>query len=155
MNDHPIAIRDAQLGDLPALLALYQSSGLDEPQPMSATALAQVEQAWLQLQAMPLARVRVAQAGERLVGTLTLFILPMLSHQGTPSAVIESVGVAADLQGLGLGRALVEDAMALAAAAGCYKLALSSNLRRAQAHAFYEQLGFAQHGKSFQIEMKT
>ncbi len=154
MSNHPIAIRDAQISDLPALLALYQSSGLDAPQPSQAAGLAQIEKAWQQVQAMPLARVRVAETDAQLVGTLTLFILPMLSHQGTPSAVVESVGVPADLQGQGVGRALMQDAIDLAAAAGCYKLALSSNLRRTEAHAFYEKLGFEQHGKSFQIELK-
>ncbi|MCV2359683.1 GNAT family N-acetyltransferase [Paucibacter sp. TC2R-5] len=151
MNEHPLTIRDAQIGDLPALLALYQSSGLDGP---GNADLARLEQAWQQIQALPLARVRLAETAGHLVGTLTLFILPMLSHQGTPSAVVESVGVAADLQGQGVGRALMQDAVDLAAAAGCYKLALSSNLRRTEAHAFYEKLGFEQHGKSFQIELK-
>ncbi|MDC8772636.1 GNAT family N-acetyltransferase [Roseateles albus] len=151
MNEHPLTIRDAQISDLPALLALYQSSGLDGP---GNADLARLEQAWQQIQALPSARVRLAETDERPVGTLTLFVLPMLSHQGTPSAVVESVGVAADLQGQGVGRALIKDAIALAAAAGCYKLALSSNLRRTEAHAFYEKLGFEQHGKSFQIELK-
>ncbi|MCV2352793.1 GNAT family N-acetyltransferase [Paucibacter sp. B2R-40] len=152
MIEHPLTIRDAQIGDLPALLALYQSSGLDGP---GNPDLARLEQAWQQIQALPSARVRLAETDERPVGTLTLFVLPMLSHQGTPSAVVESVGVAADLQGQGVGRALMQDAIDLAAAAGCYKLALSSNLRRTEAHAFYEKLGFEQHGKSFLIELKS
>ena len=33
--------------------------------------------------------------------------------------------------------------------AGCYKLALSSNLKRADAHRFYDSLGFERHGFSF------
>ena len=36
--------------------------------------------------------------------------------------------------------------------AGCYKLALSSNERRRDAHAFYETLGFERHGVSFAIK---
>ena len=36
-------------------------------------------------------------------------------------------------------------------AAGCYKLALSSNLCREAAHLFYESLGFERHGYSFVI----
>jgi GNAT superfamily N-acetyltransferase len=39
-----------------------------------------------------------------------------------------------------------------ARAAGCYKLALSSNAKRQAAHAFYESLGFQRHGLSFVIE---
>jgi hypothetical protein len=36
--------------------------------------------------------------------------------------------------------------------ASCYKLALSANRKRKAAHAFYESLGFAQHGLSFLVE---
>ncbi len=35
---------------------------------------------------------------------------------------------------------------------GCYKVALSSNLKREKAHAFYEKLGFKKHGYSFLVE---
>jgi len=36
---------------------------------------------------------------------------------------------------------------------GCYKLALSSNLNREEAHRFYERLGFKKHGYSFSVEL--
>jgi len=42
--------------------------------------------------------------------------------------------------------------MQIAKEKGCYKLTLSSNLRREAAHAFYESLGFTKHGYSFLIE---
>ena len=41
----------------------------------------------------------------------------------------------------------------MAREAGCYKLVLSSNQKRARAHAFYESLGFQRHGFSFSIEI--
>ena len=47
---------------------------------------------------------------------------------------------------------MMAHAVQQARAAGCYKLALSSNAKRVAAHAFYESLGFAQHGLSFVIE---
>jgi GNAT superfamily N-acetyltransferase len=48
---------------------------------------------------------------------------------------------------------MMQHAMRQAREAGCYKLVLSSNQKREGAHAFYESLGFARHGYSFQIEM--
>ncbi|MEJ6006909.1 GNAT family N-acetyltransferase [Paucibacter sp. AS339] len=146
----PLQIRDAVEADLPALLQLFQTSGLDTA---GHGDLVAVREAWWQLSHWPGARVRVAESGGRIIGSLTLFILPMLSHQATPCAVVESVGVDAALQGQGAGRALMEDAMRLAAQAGCYKLALSSNLRRSDAHAFYQHLGFDQHGLSFKVAL--
>jgi hypothetical protein len=42
--------------------------------------------------------------------------------------------------------------MLLAKNMGAYKLALSSNLRRLDAHRFYDTMGFARHGYSFSID---
>lgn len=41
----------------------------------------------------------------------------------------------------------------LAAESGCYKLALSSNLKREKAHAFYDALDFERHGYSFRMAL--
>ena len=42
----------------------------------------------------------------------------------------------------GIGRAMMAHALEECRKAGCYKLALSSNVQRANAHRFYESLGF-------------
>ena len=44
--------------------------------------------------------------------------------------------------------------MAICRQKGCYKMMLSSNLRRTGAHAFYESLGFEKHGYSFRIDLE-
>jgi hypothetical protein len=44
---------------------------------------------------------------------------------------------------------MMKQAIALSAEAGCYKVMLSSNLKRDRAHEFYRSLGFEQHGWSF------
>jgi GNAT superfamily N-acetyltransferase len=46
---------------------------------------------------------------------------------------------------------MMDEAAAIARGKGCYKLILSSNLKREAAHAFYESLGFERHGYSFRI----
>jgi GNAT superfamily N-acetyltransferase len=71
---------------------------------------------------------------------------------GKPLAVVENVVVDRHQQGRGIGRQLMAHAKEQASAAGCYKLALSSNRKRHAAHAFYESIGFDQHGLSFVIE---
>jgi GNAT superfamily N-acetyltransferase len=144
---NPLTIRDAVETDLPALAALYASALAD---PVDHDGPASIEAAWQRLRSeAPTARVLLAEIDGRAVGTLTLFVLPMLAHRGTPAALVEAVAVDRSLQGRGIGRALMDEAMARARAADCYKLALSSNNKRNEAHAFYERLGFERHGVSF------
>ncbi|MEK8047860.1 GNAT family N-acetyltransferase [Ideonella margarita] len=146
-----LTFRDAVAADLPVLTALYETSGIDTPgfnQPSTVAA------AWTRLMQQPGVRVRVAEADGQALGTLTLFVLPLLAHNGQAAALVEDVAVHPSAQGSGVGRALMDDAMALASAAGCYKLALSSNQRRTAAHAFYEHLGFERHGVSFVVPLQ-
>ena len=146
-----LTIVDAQRDDIPTLIVLYTAAGLDTRGPHDE---AVARGAWDRMErAVPGVRVFIAQRAGIAVGTYTLFVLPLLAHAGAPEAIVEDVAVHPEAQGQGIGRALMEHAMQLAREAGCYKLALSSNQRREQAHAFYERLGFARHGVSFAVEL--
>ena len=74
-----------------------------------------------------------------------------LGHQGAPSGVIEDVLVDPQYQGQGIGKAMVRHALGVCGEKGCYKVTLSSNLKRERAHAFYESLDFERHGYSFKV----
>ena len=154
------SIREAARADIEDVVALYEASGLDAPGSHSPATL---DAAWRRLHETS-ARVLIAfdpdvsidgAAVARPVGTLTLFVLPLLAHGGAPAALVEGVAVHPAAQGRGIGRALMQHALTLARAAGCYKLALSSNERREAAHAFYEHLGFERHGVSFVVGLTT
>ncbi len=67
------------------------------------------------------------------------------------SGLVESVAVDPAWQGRGVGRAMMQRAREHCRRRGCYKMALSSNLKRERAHAFYEELGFERHGYSFLV----
>ncbi|HZU76534.1 MAG TPA: GNAT family N-acetyltransferase [Dehalococcoidia bacterium] len=138
------SVRDAQPADIPRLLELYlqlsEQSEFPEDAPRPATEEHQA--ALARIAADPNARLLVLEVERRVAGTLALYILPNLSHGGRPFALVENVVVDATLRGAGYGRLLMERAEALAAAAGCYKVALLSNSKRAPAHAFYERIGF-------------
>lgn len=144
-----LTIRRATVADLAAIAALYESSGVDEP---GANDAALLEAAWLRMQTQtPTVAVLIAEVQGRPVGTLTAFVLPLLAHGGRPAALVEDVAVHPDMQGQGIGRALMDEAMRIAGDAGCYKLALSSNSKHSKAHAFYESLGYERHGVSFVV----
>lgn len=141
-----LAIRRAVPGDLPTILSLLQELGPHEdPLP-----LPRAHEIFARMNAAN-ARVWVAEREGEAVGTYTLLIMDNLCHGGTPSAIIESVVVASHARGGRIGERMMRHAMERAAEAGCYKLALSSNRRRLEAHRFYKRLGFEQHGVSLAI----
>lgn len=74
-----------------------------------------------------------------------------LGSRCAPEAVVEDLVVDQAGRGRGIGRAMMEFVMARAQA-GCYKLVLSSNLEREDAHRFYDAIGFRRHGVSFMAE---
>ncbi len=91
--------------------------------------------------------------GGRPVASYSLMIFCSPSHNGTQQALLDAVVVQRDRRSAGLGNRMLRHAMRQATAAGCYKLMLSSNIKRADAHRFYENLGFTRHGISFGIDL--
>jgi GNAT superfamily N-acetyltransferase len=146
-----VSIRLATRDDVPAVLGLYAASGIDAP--ADARQVVAASWHWDRLAAAG-ARVFLAEHEGRALGTLTLYVLPLLAHGLAPEALVEDVAVDAAAQGRGVGRALMHHAMGIARGHGCYKLALSSNLRREAAHAFYDSLGFERHGISFVVPLQ-
>ena len=88
-----------------------------------------------------------------MVGTLTLIIIPNLGHHGQPWAAVENVVVDSRLQGQGIGKALMAEAGRIARDHQCYKLVLSSNLIRKDAHEFYRRQGWRQTHSGFSLDL--
>lgn len=84
----------------------------------------------------------VAELGGAVVGTLQLSFIPNLTLQGAERAQIEGVRVHRDHRGSGLGRQMVGWAIEQARSRGCGMVQLTTNKKRADAHRFYESLGF-------------
>jgi ribosomal protein S18 acetylase RimI-like enzyme len=139
------AAGDADLPVLTVLLAQLREPGTEAPTPSEAAALL------ARIQGSTHHRIYVAETVGAVVGAYALLIMDSLAHPRRPAAVVEDLVVDVSCRGQGIGRRLIEDALARAAARGCYKLALSSNLRRDAAHRFYERLGFERHGYSFAV----
>lgn len=150
-----LQIREAGADDLPQVLALYAQPGLDDGQVLD---IEQARAIHAQFARYPSYRLFVAcdgQAPQRVLGSYALLVMHNLAHLGTPSAIAEDVVVDTSYRSQGIGRQMMAHAIEQARAAGCYKLALSSNRRRERAHAFYESLGFERHGYSFVIDIPS
>jgi GNAT superfamily N-acetyltransferase len=143
-----LVIREATESDLPAVLDLYAQPDLDNGKVLSAEAARRV---FGRFALYPDYHLHVAVIGDRVVGTFALLIMDNLAHMGTPSGVVEDVVVCGEFQSRGIGRRMMNFARERCAARGCYKMALSSNLKRERAHQFYEDIGFEKHGYSFRI----
>jgi GNAT superfamily N-acetyltransferase len=152
MAEPALVIRPAAEADLPAVLALYAEPGFDDG---AVLGLDEAKAMLRRFAAYPDYTLFIAADGEEVVGTFALLVMDNLGHRGTPSAIVEDVLVAARRRGEGIGRAMMAEAARRAVAKGCYKLALSSNLKREAAHAFYASLGFEQHGVSFRIGLEA
>jgi GNAT superfamily N-acetyltransferase len=134
--------------DLPEILRLYAQPDLDDGKVLP---LSEAERIFERMVRYPDYKIYVAVCDGHIVGTFALLIMDNLSHLGAASAVIEDVAVDPKWQGRGVGKIMMHYALELASERGCYKAMLSSNLKREQAHAFYESLGFERHGYSFRV----
>ena len=76
------------------------------------------------------------------VGCLQLSFVPGLSRTGMWRGQIESVRIAADQRGSGLGSQFIQWAVERAGERGCGLVQLTSDKARPEAIRFYERLGF-------------
>jgi GNAT superfamily N-acetyltransferase len=153
MNEH--TIREATEQDLPLLIELLAQLDPNDPE--------REEMGPQLMEGYPRALKALQMAGHRplvcfqdgnLVGSLTLHIVPNLTHRGAPYGIIENMVVDEDHRSRGIGRQLIEHAEGLAREAGCYKLSLTSNKRRKDAHRFYESLGFGRTHEAFRKDLR-
>ncbi|MEV6120245.1 GNAT family N-acetyltransferase [Streptomyces sp. NPDC052077] len=143
-------IRPATRDDIPAVVALLADDPLGA-QRESPDDLAPYLTAFERLSGDPNQRLPVVVRDGRVVGTLQLTIIPGLSRRGTTRSVIEAVRVHADERGSGLGTLLIRWAIAESRRQGCQLVQLTSDRTRADAHRFYERLGFTASHTGFKL----
>ncbi len=133
-----VTIRDANAGDVDALLRLLRQLDPPDEAPDAPTARAAIDAVTRQ----PGMRLVVAEVGGAVVGALMMAILPNLSHHGMPWCQMENLVVDEAHRGRGIGRALMEWCEEAAREAGCYKLQFQSRNHRRISHRFYRRIGY-------------
>lgn len=129
-----VTIRDLGVGDVDALIQLYQHLNPgDAPPPQAAV------------------RTVFAQPGLRhfglfgdgaLIASCNLAVIPNLTRGGRSYGVIENVVTHAGQRGQGHGQAVIRHAIAQAWGADCYKVVLTTSRKDPAVWAFYERCGF-------------
>jgi len=84
----------------------------------------------------------VADLNGELIGTLQLIFIPSISYQGGLRAQVESVRVDKPYQSQGIGGEMMKWAIERAKSRGAHLVQLTTHKSRADAHRFYERLGF-------------
>jgi GNAT superfamily N-acetyltransferase len=94
--------------------------------------------------------VFIASAGghDDVIGMLSVHRFSAL-HDDADVALITALIVAERARGAGVGRQLVDRAVDTARRWGCTRLLVTTHVRRADAHAFYERIGFEFTGRRY------
>jgi len=129
-------IRLARPSDVTEMARLFAELGYEIPVDVLATRMATFSDAG-----------EVALVAENdsspahLLGAATLHRTPVL-HRAGPVGRVSALVVDETMRGRGIGRALMQAAERWAVERGCILMEVTSNMRRADAHSFYEALGY-------------
>ena len=138
--------RAAQEADLRAILNLLADDPLGKHSelalPDHEDVPAEYRAAFEAITADPRNQLVVAEIAAQIAGCFQLSFLQGLTYRGGVWATLESVRVARAMRGRGIGKAMMQHAIALAKTQGCVMVQLATDKRRAGAHAFYRSLGF-------------
>ena len=97
----------------------------------------------------------VAVVDSHVVATMHVTDLPGLSPRGALRAQIEAVRVTADHRSSGLGSAMIRWVEQETRRRGCALVQLTTDDTRADAHRFYERLGFVASHRGFKLLLHT
>lgn len=137
-----MVVREATTGDATALAPLLSELGYP-------SAPDQVRARLARLGADPASRVFVAESEDgELTGMVATHLFPRMDDDEFACRLIAMI-VAERHRRTGVGRALMEAVEAEARQQGAGLVALSSGHDRADAHAFYEDVGFVHRGRSY------
>jgi GNAT superfamily N-acetyltransferase len=143
-------VRKATEKDIPRILELYRQLAF-EPEKHRSPPLEDCQRVFQEMGTVPGYELLVAIEGGKVVGTTVLAILPGFAHGTSPFAVVEYVVVDEKLRSRGIGKLLMEYVIARSKEADCYKIMLTSDIRRERAHKFYHSLGFEASAHGFRL----
>jgi GNAT superfamily N-acetyltransferase len=121
---------------LPQILSLYRQL-IPEEEPLS---VGEAEKIWKEIEQANI-KYFIATEDGKVIGSCYLAIIPNLTRQGRANGLIENVVTDQAHRRKGIGKKLIEMAMAYGEANNCYKIVLQSSVKRQGSHVFYEKCG--------------
>lgn len=144
--------REAQVNDLPAIIALLADDALGaEREDLSAPLNPSYLSAFDAMKCDPNQMMCVFELDGTVVGCFQITLIPGLSYTGRWRGQIESVRIAKQLRGQGLGRQMIAWAVDVCRNRGCGMVQLSAHKSRKDTHRFYASLGFEPIHEGFKL----
>jgi GNAT superfamily N-acetyltransferase len=139
-----ITLRRATREDLHAIVGLLVDDPLGRTREATSGGddFGPYETAFAAIDTTPSQLLVVATDGTEVVATMQLSFIPGLARRGGLRAQAEGVRVAASHRSRGLGAAMFQWSIDEAHRRGCAVVQLTTDKTRADAHRFYERLGF-------------
>lgn len=134
-------IREANAGDAEALQELYHSH-LTTNSPAGERDLTEWEHTLVEFEADSRYHILVREEDGRIVSSVTIIVIPNLTHGRRPYALIENVVTHADYRGRHYASQLMARASEIAQKMGCYKIMLLTGSKLESTLQFYENCGF-------------
>jgi GNAT superfamily N-acetyltransferase len=136
-----ISVRDARAEDAEAMASLCAQLGYpSSPERVGAR--------FARLVGDDDVRTLVATNGDEIIGLATVHLRYTINHD-TPIGQLTMLVVDERNRTHGVGRALVDTAESWARERGCKRFVVTTALRRADAHAFYERLAYTHTGRRY------
>ena len=149
-----ISIRRAREADVAAIVAMLADDALGQAREDTSLPLAQAYlDAFAAIDSDPNQLLAVMADGDEIIGTLQITFLAGLSLRGAWRGQIEAVRVATNRRNEGLGQRLFDWAIGKCRERGCRVVQLTTNKSRADAHRFYERLGFKASHIGYKLEL--
>ena len=145
------AFRRATAADVPAIVALLADDVLGAAREKPGDPA--YDAAFAAIAADANQFLAVVEIDGRVAGCLQLSFIPGLSHRGMWRGQIESVRIAAEARGGGLGRRMFEWAIGQCRDRGCGIVQLTTDKARGDARRFYESLGFVASHEGMKLKL--
>ncbi|KPH82160.1 GNAT family N-acetyltransferase [Bosea vaviloviae] len=152
-----VTIRQARREDVAGIAALIMQGAakqtMTDAEIAAEAADPAYEEAFAAVLVSPDNTLFVAEQAGTVVGTFQITLIPGLVARGRKRAKIESVHVAPERRGQGIGAVMMRHAVDFARQHGVGLVELTSNKDRVDAHRFYRNFGFAQSHEGFKMEL--
>lgn len=148
MRNGDIMIREVTWEDFDGLMKLYTQLH-DNPMPERT---AEVMSIWNKILTTEEYHVVIAEEDGKIISSCVCVIIPNLTHNQRPYALVENVITDEMYRKRGLAKQCLNYARDIAVKANCYKIMLLTGSKKESTLAFYEKAGYNQRDKTAFIQ---